>query len=262
MSLTLPKSYRLLYPFQLTTTSFIYPEDYVPNVRRLAPFLDGIELLFLESASLPSGGCIRELGGLSREYGLSYNVHLPSDVSIGHPDPRQRACDLEALLRTVDLAGPLTPCTLTLHVPREDPDGSTGALDTWRQRVSESLTRLSRAVEEPARISVETLEYPFEAVADIIEALGLSICMDVGHLLLYDQDVGGFFDRYGSRVSIIHLHGVANGRDHLSLDRMPQPKDHAVLKLLAGYEGIVSLEVFSFDALAKSLSWLEARLKI
>jgi sugar phosphate isomerase/epimerase len=216
----------------------------------------------LESASLPSASCIRELGGLAREYDLSYNVHLPADVSIGHPDPRRRTCDLEALLRTVDLVGPLTPSTLTLHIPREASGSTAETSDAWRQRVHEGLTRLARAVDDPARISVETLDYPLEAVVDIIEALGLSICMDVGHLLLNDQDVGGFFKRYASRIVIIHLHGAQNGRDHLPLGRLPPPADHVVPKLLSGYQGIVSLEVFSYDALAESLSWLEARLKI
>jgi sugar phosphate isomerase/epimerase len=258
----LPKSYKRFFPFQLATTSFIYPADYVSNVKRLAPFLDGIELLFLESASLPSASCIRKLGDLSREHGLSYNVHLPSDVSIGHPDPRRRTCDLEALLRAVELVGPLSPCTLTLHVPREKSTNTGQSSDAWRQSVYESLTRLTRAVDDPACISVETLDYPFEAMADIIEVFGLSICMDIGHLILHGHDLGGFIDRYASRITIIHLHGVENGRDHLPLDRLSQPADDAVLKLLGEYKGLVSLEVFSFDALVASLGWLEARLKI
>jgi len=258
----LPKSYKRCYPFQLATTSFIYPDDYAPNVRQLGPFLDGIELLFLERTALPTASCIQELVGLSREFNLSYNVHLPSDVSIGHPDPRQRACDLEALLRTIDLVGPLMPSTLTLHIPREAPDSAVDISPAWKQRVHASLVRLTRAVDAPSRISVETLDYAYEAVADIIAAHDLSICMDIGHLLLQGQDIIEFFDRYGSRVAIIHLHGAQNGRDHLSLDRLPRPADRAVLQLLAVYRGIVSVEVFSFDALDRSLRWLEGRLKI
>jgi len=34
-----------------------------------------------------------------------------------------------------------------------------------------------------------------------------------------------------------------------------------VRRLLCGFKGVVSLEVFSFGALAASLGWLEARLQ-
>ena len=57
----LSKSYKGRFPFTLATTSFIYPDDYVPNVRRLGPYLDEIELLCYESAHLPARGTIEEL---------------------------------------------------------------------------------------------------------------------------------------------------------------------------------------------------------
>ena len=39
-----------MYPFKIGTTSYIYPAGYVDNVKILAPCLDEIELLLLESA--------------------------------------------------------------------------------------------------------------------------------------------------------------------------------------------------------------------
>ena len=95
----------------------------------------------------------------------------------------------------------------------------------------------------------------------MIEALGLAVCMDFGHLLRRGQDPDLFFRSFASRISIIHLHGVENGRDHLPLTHLPQPADETVRRLLCGFKGIVSLEVFSFGALAASLSWLETRLQ-
>jgi sugar phosphate isomerase/epimerase len=78
--------------------------------------------------------------------------------------------------------------------------------------------------------------------------------MDIGHLLLHGHDVQPFIDRFAPRVSIIHLHGVDNGRDHLPLDRLPKPFEDTVMRVLSGFKGIVSLEVFAFDALASSLN--------
>ncbi len=45
-----PKSYKGSYQFRLGTTSFIYPDHYLPNVKMLGPYLNEIELLLFESA--------------------------------------------------------------------------------------------------------------------------------------------------------------------------------------------------------------------
>jgi hypothetical protein len=80
----LPKSYKGLYPFKLGTTSYIYPDGYTQNVKMLAPYVDEIELLLFESApdSLPSNHEIKKLLLLSNEFDLTYNVHLPTDISL------------------------------------------------------------------------------------------------------------------------------------------------------------------------------------
>ena len=123
----------------------------------------------------------------------------------------------------------------------------------------ESLVRLIAAVGSPAGISVETLDYPLEWLAEVIDDLGLAVCMDVGHLLLHGREPAEVMRRFASRISILHLHGVAAGRDHLALDRLRPSAAEDVLKVLSGFKGIVSLEVFNFDDLAASLNWLEER---
>ncbi|MBT8357208.1 MAG: sugar phosphate isomerase/epimerase, partial [Desulfobacterales bacterium] len=79
----MPKSYKGAYPFKLGTTSFIYQDDYIPNVKMLGPYIDEIELLLFESkpSSLPNKKEIDELSLLSKEFDLSYNIHLPIDIS-------------------------------------------------------------------------------------------------------------------------------------------------------------------------------------
>ena len=57
----LGKSYKGEFPFNIGTTSFIYPDDYVPNVKMLGPYLENIELLLFESQhtdALPSTSSI------------------------------------------------------------------------------------------------------------------------------------------------------------------------------------------------------------
>ncbi|HAR34621.1 MAG TPA: sugar phosphate isomerase, partial [Desulfobacter sp.] len=65
-------------PFRLGTTSFIYPDHIIPNVKKIGAFFDEIELLVFESKpkEIPSPDDVKELAGLSRDLNLTYNVHL------------------------------------------------------------------------------------------------------------------------------------------------------------------------------------------
>jgi len=251
----LPRSARRAYPFRTATTSFIYPADYGPNVRRLAPFFDEIELLFFEAEALPSRHVIAELAAIGAAEGLGYNVHLPTDVSLADPDPIGRLRAVDALRRACDHAAPLRPSTFTVHVP----GGPAGALDPWREQARQGLAELAAAVGDPARMAVETLDYPPERVGELIAGLGLSVCLDVGHLLLQGRNPAAVAARFAPAVAIVHLHAAADGRDHLALDRLPGPAAAQVLELLAGFRGVVSLEVFSFEALRDSMEWLSTR---
>jgi sugar phosphate isomerase/epimerase len=256
---TLSRSFKNRFPFTLATTSFIYPDDYAANVERLGPFVDEIELLFLESGSLPSLNTIADLAALRRAHAIGYNIHLPSDVSIGHADARTRDAAVVSILTAFDLVRSLSPSTMTLHVPWEGPWPLPGSLNPWRERVRDSFMRLIAAVDTPACISIETLDYPLSWLAEVIDDLGLAVCVDVGHLLLNDGNVEEVMHRFSPCVSILHLHGVAGGRDHLALDRLQTSAADAVLTVLSGFKGIVSLEVFNFENLSQSLMWLEKR---
>ena len=81
------------FPFSLACPSFVYRAGYADNVRHLAPAVDEIQLLFFESRSaqsLPSQRLIRELAELADDKALTYSVHLPTDIYLGHTDPAAR----------------------------------------------------------------------------------------------------------------------------------------------------------------------------
>ena len=58
----------------------------------LPPILMKSRLILFESTpdSLPSNHEIKELFSLTNEYDLSYNIHLPLDISLGAPEPSTR----------------------------------------------------------------------------------------------------------------------------------------------------------------------------
>ena len=255
----LSKSYKGVYPFKLCTPSFIYPDHYVPNVELLGPFVDEIELLLFESApadSLLSSQEINALSRLSPELDLTYNIHLPTDISIGDPDPVKQQQAVDALIRVVERVAPIHPTTYTLHVPYDDNLGDKDKIKRWQEIVHRNLVKIL-ATGVGDLISIETLDYPFDIIETIISDLNMSICLDLGHLIVHGEDLKRVSDKYLDKTSIIHLHGVADRKDHLALDRLPKPLVTPVFEILDQFSGSVSLEVFSFENLNTSLAFLE-----
>ena len=248
------------YPFRLATTSFIYRAGYVENVRQLGPHFDEIELLFFESGgkdSCPSQKLIDELGLLANDYDLTYNIHLPIDVSPGDPDSEQRRHALRIIMQFIRRTMPLSPTSFTLHLPYPMRSRRADSITDWRAALTRFLSELLEVHVEPDLICIENLDYPMEWLEELIERNDLRICFDIGHMLVQKQALGPFFQTYKDRIKLIHLHGVSDTRDHLALDCLDEGTRESVLKILRSYSETVSLEVFSRPDLKRSLAYLE-----
>ena len=257
---SLTKSFKKCFPFKLCTTSFIYPDHYIPNVKLLGPYLDEIELLLFESQGpgvLPDQRIIAELRRLAAELDLSYNVHLPTDISISDQDPARQQHAVETMTRVMELVQPLEASALILHVPFDEKLDNASAGANWQDRVLRNLTKLISAASRHDIIAIETLDYPLELLDDIVQELDLMVCLDLGHLMVYDCDLVKVFNKYRLRTPVLHLHGVENDRDHLALDRLSEKLTSSILKVLKKFTGVVCLEVFSHEDLRSSLKFLE-----
>lgn len=248
--------------FRLGTTSFIYPDHIVPNVRKTGAFFDEIELLVFESTPetvLPTRADITELACLSRDLGVGYNVHLPTDVSLTSSAAKDRQKAADTFARVVELCAPLSPSTHTLHLEmgfeRDKKD-----VAAWQARARDGLERLVPQLPNSRAISLETLDYSPALLKPMAEAHDVGICIDAGHHFLYDYDLAHSFKMFKDRLALVHLHGVAcsptGKKDHTGLDHLAPSQMHLVGSLLAGYEGTVSLEVFNRQNLNRSLTVL------
>ena len=257
---TLNASYKNRFAFRLGTTSFIYPDSYAANVRLLAPCFDEIELLMFESremGSLPGKEEIASLQLLAGEFGIRYNVHLPYDVAPGGRYASQRRQAVASLSQVIERTQPLDPTTYTLHLTCEGIPQETDAISRWQDRVRQTLDQIVGPVVSGRSLSIENLDYSLKRIDEIILDFDLTLCLDIGHLLIFGDDLTETYLSYRDRITLIHLHGVVDGRDHLSLDRLPLSYRHDVAKILKNYTGSVSLEVFRFDDLYSSLGALE-----
>jgi sugar phosphate isomerase/epimerase len=252
-----------MFPFRLGTTSYIYPDQIVPNVAKLAPFLDEIELVLFESQgqdNLPDDVQMKDLMSFSRSGEVDFNVHLPIDIFLGDKNEEVRFRGISVVKKVIERTCCLKPSLYTLHFDLRDKNGREEAdIEAWRRRITRSGGEIVKCGMEPGYISVETLGYPFEWIEDIVKEYGFSICLDIGHILITGQDLRLYLDKYLPKASIIHLHGFQNGTDHLAIDRLPEPALQLIFSHLQDYHGIVSLEVFSLDDLKRSLFTLEEK---
>jgi len=254
-----------MFPFRLGTTSYIYPDHIVPNVVKLAPFLDEIELVLFESEGLdnyPDETQMKDLMSLSIHQEVDFNIHLPIDIFLGDKNEEVRFRGISVVKKVIERTRCLKPSLYTLHFDLRDKNGREETdIEAWRRRILRSSEEMTGRGIEPKRIAIETLSYPFEWIEDIVKEFGFSICLDIGHMLIYNQDIPRYLKKYLPQTSIIHLHGVENGVDHLGIDRLNGKIVDLILLKLQSFTGILSMEVFSFADLKNSLEVLEQRWK-
>lgn len=254
---------------RIGTTSFIYPGSWLYNVERLGPHFDDVEILFFESqgpGAFPPPHECEALARCKREHGLSYSLHTPLDASLASESARRRSEGVRSVLTAIDAAAAFTPETYVLHVywgdAEHDPRRPADA-DAWRARATESLSSVIAQGVAPEQLCIELLDYDFGLIEPVIEQLGLSVALDVGHLVRDGQDELAALERLWPRTRLIQWHGTdPSDRDHRSLEHYPRDRARALLERLSagGYTGVLTIEVFREADLASSRSLLEALL--
>ncbi len=251
------------FPFRLGTTSYIIPADIIPNIEMLASRVDDIELVLFESdeqSNYPGPETIQALTALAEANDLSYTVHLPLDIQLGSSNEEERSESVQKCLRAVARTGPLQPFAYILHFNGQDhgpvpsPD-----LAQWISGLNRSIAEFSAAGLPMQRLCIESLDYPYELIEPIVIEHGLSICLDIGHILVNDQPFQAYLDRYLDRCRVIHLHGIRDGKDHRDISLISKNYLSLLFEQLKKNqrERVVTLELFSRTDLDLSLSIIE-----
>jgi sugar phosphate isomerase/epimerase len=239
------------YPFALGSTSYVIPADILPNVRRLAPLVDDIELVLFETptaSNMPGAAEVRELGDLGREHGTGFTVHLPTADRAGSSCRAERERYCASALRVIDVCAPLAPRAWIAHLEGIGPGASAAEVAAWQGWCGETLAALRAAVPTDTAVAVENLGYRWTQHRDLAENADCVLCCDIGHLWLYfpdswEEELAAMLPR----TAVIHLHGVADGRDHISLRKSDDELCRILLARLklANYAGVVTMEVFN-----------------
>ncbi len=253
--------------FRLGTSSYIIPADILPNVEFLKDRVQDIELILFESdeySNLPNTDTIARLREAAVAHDLTYTVHFPLDANVGSADEAERTASVQKWIRVFNLMEAVCPRGYLVHfhadTSRRDPPSAD--IPRWQDQLHRSVQELLAAGLPADRLCVETLSYPLRFADPIIEEHNLSICLDVGHLVLSRQPVEETIRRYLPRTRIIHLHGVSGDQDHLGLGVL----ETSVLKQWLAWldadgraaERVLTLEVFSEAHFTDSMRALRA----
>lgn len=253
-----------MFPFRLGTTSYILPDDILPNARFLADKVQDVELVLFEvddgPNNLPTPEVVAELAALAQESGQTYTVHLPLDLRLG-AGGEEGHVSLVTARKVIECTRALQPWAYVLHLDgREVRAGATPTrLERWQAEAARALDIVSGWVGGPERLAVENLEgYPLDFLQPVLERVPVSRCVDIGHLWLDGHDPVPYLRDALPRTRVIHLHGLAE-RDHKSLAHMPGERLNPVVDLLlrAPYTGVLTLEVFGEADFASSVAALE-----
>ncbi|MEA4813057.1 MAG: cobamide remodeling phosphodiesterase CbiR [Anaerolineaceae bacterium] len=248
--------------FRVGTTSYILPAEILPNVRFLANKIEDVELVLFEVDDGPSNLLSlkesQELQQIASEHGLTYTVHLPLNLHLSDQEDLQDA-SLQKAKKAIDCTKALNPWAYVLHLDGKQVLENPSAKPRWLTQTLKALSLVAGWAGGPQLLAVENLEnYPLDFLDEVFQQSGVSCCIDIGHLWLEGHDPVAFLEKNLKRARVLHLHGIAV-RDHQSLAHVPAAELNRVLDCIqcSGFEGVMTLEVFSREDFMSSMEHLK-----
>ncbi len=216
----------------ISVPSYVIPGTYYENVRFISRYeaIQSVEILFFFFDSEIKELFIREKESIKAfSDRFSFTIHMPEHLKPEH---------IEIIELTEDLAS-----HYILHLPESNTIQFMTELSRWR-----SIYGNVFLIENLIDMDIE----PY-----LKQEPSLSVCCDIGHLLIQGDDINQFIQNHENRIKEIHLHGVKNKKDHKSFDP-GEPWFVDLIPFLRKFQGVVNLEVFSIKEVQLILDHLLA----
>jgi sugar phosphate isomerase/epimerase len=244
--------------YRIGCTSYCFPDDILPNIKTAAPRVDDIEILLFESDNsleFKNLDIIDDLKLLAKIHNLSYTIHFPLDTPINYGKKANNTFYLNQITEIIGKTEELSPFAYILHLDGISSHSSRSEINAWREgcvNFCSSIAALPNIENE--KICLENLKYPLEWFLDFCEMFGFSLCMDLGHLWIQEDNWEDLINQCLPSIRVVHLHGVKNGKDHLSLKKNNTKNLVRFVSLIENkFSGVLTLEIFSLEDLLESL---------
>lgn len=258
-------SYKNRFPFRIGTTSYILPvkeESVVANVVYLKDSFDMVQLLFFGREYLDevmSPHIVKELKAIKDESGLRYTVHLPSDLELLASSKESMMASIGVIERIMAETAILDVDGYVLHVDTLAKGSPSVDLDKdhfnlFHRAIDAITATLGSSAQN---ILIENTNYDLTFFSSLIVRSGCGVCMDAGHLALYNHDSGRFMEIFHQKIRQVHLHGVTGGRDHQALTGLDTVAEGFFSQFLRRFAGSVIIEVYNLKDLVKSGEYIE-----
>ncbi len=250
----------------------VFGEDLIQNVYLLAEMVDHIEIVLFHTPDLHNIPRTREIQHLKRigeEKNITYSVHLPASFEIASSDKNIRATSIQLARDIIKRMNELRPLHHIIHIPFTTPTltpqpdvyftpNDEKQFYNWTPLALDSLKVLKDAAGQGTKILVENINYSPSFLNPLLHEGLCELCLDVGHLLLGRENVTNVLKNYLDKTKEIHLHGVIDYEEHLSLSVLPGERVAKWVRFLrqSAYRGVVNLEVFTPGDLEESMSVL------
>ena len=257
-------------PFKISTTSMVFGEDLSENVSLLAGMIDHIEIVLFQTRELhniPGASEIEYLKRIGEANHTSYSIHLPAFLEIASRDRKKREESIQFAVDIITRMGIINPLHHIIHIPFTIPTlipepgvyfsrHEHKQFNDWTARALKSLKELKEKSGQGTKILVENINYSPLFLEPFLSTELCRLCLDLGHLLLGRENVMDTLKYYLNITDEIHLHGVLDGQEHLSLSVLPAVRVSKWVRFLwqSGYKGIVNLEVFTPADLEESIN--------
>jgi len=235
------KKWGVKFPYSVAATSFVLPAGAAENAVYLADRFPEIALLFFEADA-----CLNytkaDLPPSMAELSVSWHVHMPLDFDW--------ADGLDVIWRKIDglidKAAFLSPHAYVLHPPTE-PD-----------MLVPLAARLRDKGVDPASFLVENIRgYSLTPIWDEVREGGYSACLDIGHILAYNQFDVLDLPALWQHVQMLHIYGAEKRMQHRPLSEMDKAGQDLLRTLLGNFTGrTLTLELFNEHGLFQSLDLL------
>lgn len=241
--------------------------DSLDRLEATAAGFDFVEFGLGEALDIPADVDDARLDRALADRDQSLVVHLPFKQDVATPVPEINDAIVAYQERLFDWASARGARKAVLHATVRDP------YDTGlRETAAEQLARIVAAGEaRDVEVVVENVGHQrhglqLSVLGDIAEAVGASVCFDVGHAYMEagNDGIKRFCKRHGHIVSHLHVHDVrGRGDTHMPLGAGEVDGD-LLARHLGDFDGTVAVEVFTDDvallrdSAARAAAWLGA----